>query len=114
MPDNTQKKGKRGGLRSTSWKPGVCPNPGGRPKTDRDFRLACDEHSIEALDGWVAVLRDPDAKDCDKIRAGELIVGHAGHAITTKSELSGPGGGPLANPFAALTVEQLRKLADDK
>jgi hypothetical protein len=30
--ENTQKKGKRGGLRSTSWKKGQSGNPSGRPK----------------------------------------------------------------------------------
>lgn len=35
--DNEQAKGKRGGLRRTSWKPGIpSPNPGGRPRSSYD------------------------------------------------------------------------------
>lgn len=34
---NTQKD-KRGGLRSTSWKPGYCPNPRGRPRKGQTWK----------------------------------------------------------------------------
>lgn len=37
LPDNTQKTGKRGGKRSTSWKPGQSGNPNGAPKNTESW-----------------------------------------------------------------------------
>ena len=63
MPENRRKTGKRGGKRSTSFKPGQSGNPSGRPKkTDEQRRIEdmAKEHSQEALKalGKDAVDRD--------------------------------------------------------
>jgi DNA-binding CsgD family transcriptional regulator len=70
------------------------------------------DNELAAL--WPAcVAGDVQAIDCS-LRISKRRSDLLGLDAATKSELSGPGGGPLTNPFAALTVEQLRKLADDK
>lgn len=58
MPENRQLTGKmaKGGRRSTSWKPGVCPNPGGRPKQLASVRDLAREKTEKAISTLVSVM----------------------------------------------------------
>ena len=46
---NRQTTGKRGGLRSTSFRKGMTGNPNGRPKLPQDFKQAVKECSLDCL-----------------------------------------------------------------
>jgi hypothetical protein len=61
--DNEKAKGKRGGLRSTSWKPGCpSPNPGGRSRSS--FRASEAVRELVEPEEWIAfelaIARDPN------------------------------------------------------
>lgn len=83
MPDlypNRDNRGLRPGqTTSTSWKPGECPNPGGRPKKTpevREFERKCFEYSKESPDVWRACMNDEEASWKDRNEAAEKLVIH--------------------------------------
>jgi hypothetical protein len=73
----------RGGLRSTSFKPGVSGNPGGRPKDlqaiDRrkifaDVRAAARELTQDAIHTLAAIMKDPKAPAAARISAAVALL----------------------------------------
>jgi hypothetical protein len=76
----------RGGLRSTSFKPGVSGNPGGRPKRPasiehrrliRDVRLAAREVTQEAINTLAAIMKDQKAPAAARISAAVALLDRA-------------------------------------
>jgi len=59
------------------WKKGESGNPGGRPKMNPELRKALTNHTMEALEVVINILRDNESKHSDKIRAAEFIYAYA-------------------------------------
>jgi Family of unknown function (DUF5681) len=85
----------RGGLRSTSFKPGVSGNPGGRPKKPdtieakkiiADVRTLARELAPEAVATLKSVMQDPKSPPAARIGAATVILdrgyGKPGQAVT--------------------------------
>jgi hypothetical protein len=73
----------RGGIRSTSFKPGVSGNPGGRPKTPQTIevrriilgvREAARELTLDALDTLATIMKDPKAPAAARISAALALL----------------------------------------
>ena len=73
----------RGGIRSTSFKPGVSGNPGGRPKTPQTIevrriilgvREAARELTLDALDTLATIMKDPKAPAAARISAAQALL----------------------------------------
>src|SRR5580704_1498357 len=73
----------RGGIRSTSFKPGVSGNPGGRPKTPQTIevrriilgaREAARELTLDAIDTLAAIMKDPKAPAAARISAAVALL----------------------------------------
>jgi hypothetical protein len=73
----------RGGIRSTSFRPGVSGNPGGRPKRpqtiDRrklfaDVKAAARELTQDAIDTLASVMKDPKAPAAARISAAVVLL----------------------------------------
>jgi hypothetical protein len=73
----------RGGLRSTSFKPGVSGNPGGRPKRPQtiearliiaDVKEAARERTPQALATLEDVMNDPEAPPAARVSAATAIL----------------------------------------
>jgi len=54
---------------------GKSGNPGGRPKTNEDFKNSCIEYSQEALDKLVSWMRT--GGEAVSIKASQIIIEHA-------------------------------------
>lgn len=67
--------------------------------------------ALEARRIMFEIMTDPEASDRDKIMAAKDFLDRAGFKPPEKMELSGEV--KNSNPFAELTVEQLRKLAGE-
>lgn len=57
------------------WQPGQSGNPGGRPKVNPELRRAAQEHSAEALDTLVKVMRT--GKPSEQLLAAREILDRA-------------------------------------
>ena len=73
----------RGGIRSTSFKPGVSGNPGGRPKTPQTIEVrriilgvkeASRELTLDALDTLAAIMKDSKAPAAARISAAVALL----------------------------------------
>ena len=73
----------RGGLRSTSFKPGVSGNPGGRPRRPQTIearrvilgvREAAREMTLDALDTLATIMKDPKAPAAARISAAVALL----------------------------------------
>ena len=73
----------RGGIRSTSFKPGVSGNPGGRPKTPQTIevrriilgvREAARELTLDAIDTLATIMKDPKAPAAARISAAVALL----------------------------------------
>ena len=70
----------RGGLRSTSFKPGQSGNPSGRRKNEAyrqvfaDIKLLAKEASPEAMQTLIAIHKDPKAPPAARVAAAESII----------------------------------------
>jgi Family of unknown function (DUF5681) len=89
----------RGGIRSTSFKPGVSGNPGGRPKTPQTIevrriilgvREAARELTLDALDTLASIMRDPKAPAAARVSAAQALLdrgyGKPAQAIEVSSQ----------------------------
>jgi hypothetical protein len=90
----------RGGIRSTSFKPGVSGNPGGRPKTPQTIevrriilgaREAAREMTLDAIDTLAAIMKDPKAPAAARISAAVALLdrghGRPFQAVHVKDEV---------------------------
>lgn len=66
--------------RGKSFEPGVCPNPKGRPKAseqrrreERDARLLARDHSVEAVEKMIHILRKGKTQNL-QLAAANMIV----------------------------------------
>ena len=73
----------RGGIRSTSFRPGTSGNPTGRPKRVAtiearrvltDVRAAAREYGQDALDVLVEIMKDPKATKQARINAAQVVL----------------------------------------
>ena len=96
----------RGGIRSTSFKPGVSGNPGGRPKTPQTIevrriilgvREAARELTLDALDTLATIMKDPKAPAAARISAAVALLDR-GHG----------------KPYQAVDVVDLGLLSDEE
>jgi len=104
---NRQKTGKtRGGRRRTSFPPGKSGNPAGRPPLPTDYKQWLnDKGGPKGLQCLEAILDDPTHPRHEQ--CAEYVVNQWKGTPTAKSEISGPGGGPLA-VRAVLTSDEKR------
>jgi hypothetical protein len=102
----------RGGLRSTSFKPGSSGNPSGRPKKPQtmeakrliaDVKAAARELTRDAIDTLASVMKDPKAPPAARISAAVALLdrghGRPVQAVDVKSE--------VAFDFSRLSVVEL-------
>ena len=130
MPAKTQKSGKRGGKRSTSWKPGQSGNPKGSPKRGESWaeiikrygEMTPGEAAQESMElarkllsigegvtlkqavvlrVYAALLFEPQASLLN------AFLDRAEGTVTKHFEHSGPDGGPI-------TIEQLSRLSESE
>jgi hypothetical protein len=75
-----------GGRRSTSWRPGRCPNPGGRPKRPEtiearkvivDVKTAAKELTQEAIDTLEAAMTSSAAPWAARVAAATAVLDRA-------------------------------------
>jgi hypothetical protein len=88
----------RGGRRSTSWRPGTCPNPGGRPKRPEtiearrivsDVKAAARELTPQALAALEGVMVDLKAPPAARVGAATALLDRAWGKPGTGVEISG-------------------------
>lgn len=104
----------RGGQRSTSFRPGVSGNPGGRPKKPRtieakkivaDVKAAARELTQDAIDTLASVMKDPKAPPAARISAAQVLLdrgwGRPTQAVDVVVE---------TYDYSRLTIEQLDEL----
>ena len=56
---------------------GKSGNPNGRPAVDKELLKTCREMCPEVVATWYEIMRKPNAKDSDRIKAGENIYNRA-------------------------------------
>lgn len=54
--------------------PGQTANRGGRPRRLQEFTELAQQHTPEAFEAVLDVLRDPEAKTADKLKAADMIL----------------------------------------
>ena len=59
---------------STSFKPGVSGNPGGRPKVLTEVRDLAREHTVTAIDTLVSIMCNENAAATARITAAQAIL----------------------------------------
>ena len=70
----------------TSFKKGVCPNIGGRPKGIAEIRAIARAYSHEAIEILVSIARDKDARESCRIVAASILLDRAwGRAESARS-----------------------------
>lgn len=83
----------RGGRRSTSFKPGISGNPGGRPRKPQtiearrivaDVKAAARELTQDAIDTLAAVMKDPKTPAAARISAATALLDR-GHGRPTQA-----------------------------
>jgi hypothetical protein len=74
---------------------GKSGNPSGRPATDKEFIKACQEHSQEALAFILALLRNEQAENSDRLKAASHIIERAHGKPRQAVELTGEDGAKL-------------------
>ena len=77
----------KGGRRSTSWKPGVCPNPGGRPKQLATVRDLAREKTEKAIHTLVSVMDGRKSPPNARVAASVALL-HLGWGRPQAMELS--------------------------
>lgn len=59
------------------WPKGVSGNPGGRAKAENNFRDKCREHTDEALETLLGVMRKEKAMSSAKVQAARTLLSYA-------------------------------------
>lgn len=60
-----------------SFPKGVSGNPGGKPKAEYDFRNLCRDHSPEAVETLLSVMRKEKAMSSAKVQAARVLLSYA-------------------------------------
>ena len=84
---------------------GQSGNPGGRPKVPEELREAFRANSQDACDALCKILKDPAAKDSDKIRAAEIILDRGYGKPTQAVDLEAAVTAPLTISFEGILDE---------
>jgi hypothetical protein len=86
---------KRKGHRSrTTWSKGKSGNPKGRTPLPADYKLALDDLGPRGLQALSNIIDDPSYPRHEQ--ACEYVLNRWKGTPTVKTEMSGPGGGPIA------------------
>lgn len=75
MAENSKETAKK--PRGKPFPKGVSGNPGGRPPMPEELKITAQGFCPEVLQTWVTIMRNPDARDSDRIKAGENIMDRA-------------------------------------
>lgn len=59
------------------WQKGVSGNPSGRPKAENDFKALCRDHSPEAVETLLGVMRKEKAMSSAKVQAARVLLAYA-------------------------------------
>lgn len=70
------------------WKPGVSPNPSGRPKENPELKAAARAHTMDALNTLVDVMKN-GKKDSDRVAAAGIILDRGHGKATQHVDVSG-------------------------
>ena len=74
--------------------PGSILNPGGRPKTVKEFAIKAGAHDDEALGVMLSIMRNKRSRAADRLRAAEEILnrgyGRSPQAVTIKGDPEEP------------------------
>ncbi len=111
--DNQQAKGKRGGLRSTSWKPGCpSPNPGGRPRSSLRAAEAVRElvDPAEWVEFELALARDEKQSADRRAAAWHALIDRGFVRPPTTQDITVSAGTGPARDYSALPLEKLLEL----
>lgn len=106
----------KGKPRGRPWPKGVSGNPGGRPREVGHVRELARQHTEEAIQALVAVMRDPDQPGRARVAAAEALLDRGWGRPPQATEVSGPGGGPIivaGTLLQGLTPEEIRQLAEE-
>jgi hypothetical protein len=103
-----QNAGKRGGRRRTSWKPGTSGNPKGRIPLPADYKLAMEDLGPRGLQALSNIVDDPAHPNHAAVAI--YAVNQWKGSPKQRTELSGPGGGPIQTK-AVLTSDERRERA---
>jgi hypothetical protein len=88
------------------WPPGCSGNAGGRPKASLEVRALAREHTAEALNTIVEIMRSARS-DSVKLAAAEAILDRGWGRPA--QEITGPGEGPIQVEAMRLAAEQFRE-----
>jgi hypothetical protein len=56
------------------WQKGQSGNPGGRVKADPELKAMAREYTQVAIGTAVAIMRNPEARDSDRLKAAEILL----------------------------------------
>lgn len=59
---------------ATAWKPGQSGNPNGRPKIVKEIQELAREHTADALNALVAVVKNPKSPPAARVSAAEALL----------------------------------------
>ena len=76
MPENRLKQASK--ANRTSFKPGECGNPGGRPKVVREVRELAQTHTEAAVNTLVSIMKDESQPAAARVHAADIIL-NRGH-----------------------------------
>src|SRR5690606_40472321 len=85
---------RKGKPRGRPWPKGVSGNPGGRPREVGHVRELARQHTEEAIQALVAVMRDPDQPGRARVAAAEAPLDRGWGGPPQAPAISGPRGGP--------------------
>ena len=56
------------------WQKGQSGNPGGRVKAHPELKAIACEYTSDAIGTAVAIMRNPEARDSDRLKAAEILL----------------------------------------
>ena len=79
LPESTSRKTLPAAMVATQWKPGICPNPGGRPKGLASYIRESTLDGRELADFLMSVMRGNEvfSKIADRLKACEMLMDRA-------------------------------------
>jgi hypothetical protein len=80
------------------WQKGRSGNPGGRVKVDPELKAIAREYTQDAIGTAVAIMRNPEARDSDRLKAAEILLDRGHGKPRQELEHSGPDGTDLIPP----------------